>query len=69
MVYAQPSTYPRKWHTYTPMGLWHTHRSPNLGQKTRPYNNQQKKRICKTVDFAISADHRIKMKECEKKDT
>ena len=51
------------------MGLWHTHRSPNLGQKTRPYNNQQiKKRICKSVDFAVPGDHRIKLKECEKKD-
>ena len=68
MVYAQPSTCPRKWHTYTPTGLWHTHGSPNLGQKTRPYNNQQKKRIYKTVDFAVPADHRIKLKECERKD-
>ena len=55
------------------MGLWHTHGSPNLGQKTRPYNNQQKKkkkkkRICKIVDFAVPADHKIKSKECEKKD-
>ena len=50
------------------MGLWHTHGSPNLGQKTRPYNNQQKKRICKTVNFAVPADHRIKLKEYEKKD-
>ena len=51
------------------MGLWHTHWSPNLGQKTRPYNNQKKKKIiCKTVDFAVPADHRIKLKECEKKD-
>ena len=49
------------------MGLWHTHGSPNPGQKTRPYNNQQKKRICKIVDFAVPADHRIKLKECEKK--
>ena len=51
------------------MGLWHTHRSPNLDQKTRPFNNQQqKKRICKIVDLAVPADHRIKLKECEKKD-
>ena len=46
---------------------------PNPGQKTGPYNNQQKKkkkkkRIGKIVDFAIPADHRIKLKECEKKD-
>ena len=46
---------------------------PNLGQKTRPYNNQKKKkkkkkRICKIVDFAVPADNRIKLKECKKKD-
>ena len=34
----------------------------------RPYNNQQKKKICKIVDFAVLADHRIKLKECEKRD-
>ena len=53
------------------MGLWITHASPNLGLRTRPYNNQQqqkKKRISKIVDFAVLADHRIKLKECEKKD-
>ena len=50
------------------MELWHTQRWPNLGQKTRPNNNQQKKRTCKIVDFAVLADHRIKLKECEKKD-
>ena len=49
------------------MGLCYTNGSPNLGQKTRPYNNQQKK-ICKTADFAVPADHRIKLKECEKRD-
>ena len=51
------------------MGLWHTEGSHNLGQKTRPNNNQQKKkRIYKIVYFAVPADHRIKQKECEKKD-
>ena len=74
MVYAQLSTCPRKRHTQTPMGLWHTHGSPNFGQKTRPYNNQQKKKkkkekkTWKIVDFAVPADHRIKLKECEKRD-
>ncbi len=28
----------------------------------------QKKRICKIVDFAFPTDHRINLKECEKKD-
>ena len=69
MVYAQPSIYPRKSHTQTSMGLWYTNGSPNLGQKTRPYNNQQqKKKIYKIVDFAVPADHRIKRKECKKRD-
>ena len=43
----------------------------NLGQNTRPKNNQQKKkkkRNCKIVDFAVPAEHKIKLKECEKKD-
>ena len=29
---------------------------------------KKKKRIWKIVDFAVPADHRIKLKECEKKD-
>ena len=47
--------------------LTYTHGSPNLGQKTK-HNNKQKKRTCKIVDFAVPADHRIKLKESEKKD-
>ena len=56
------------------MGLWHTNRSSNLGQKTRHYNNQQtnkkkeRKKIWRIVDFAVPGDHRIKLKEIEKKD-
>ena len=30
--------------------------------------NNKKKRTCKIVDFAVPADQRIKLKECEKKD-
>ena len=29
---------------------------------------KKKKRTCKIVDFAVPADHRVKLKECEKKD-
>ena len=68
MVYAKPSICPREWHIQAPMELWHTNDSPNLGQKTSPYSNQQKKRTCKIVDFAVPADHKIKRKESEKKD-
>ena len=30
--------------------------------------NKKKKRICKSVDFAVPADHRINLKKCGKKD-
>ena len=43
-------------------------RITHLGQKTRPNNNQQKKkRTWKIVDFTVLADHRMKLKEREKK--
>ena len=37
--------------------------------KTTPNNNQQQKKkiICKIVDFAVAADHRIKLKERKKR--
>ena len=31
-------------------------------------NNNKKKKNCKIVDFAVPVDHRIKLKECEKRD-
>ena len=70
MIYAQPNICPGEWHTHTqtPMGFWHKYESLNLGQTTRPYNNQQEKRTCKIVDFAVPTDHRIKLKESEKKE-
>ena len=30
--------------------------------------NNKKKKICKIVDLSVPADHRIKLKECEKRD-
>ena len=37
-------------------------------RRPRPYGYQQKKRTWKIVDFAVPADHRLKLKESEKKD-
>ena len=68
MVYAQPSIYPGKCDKQTPLGFCHTNGSPNLGQTTRPYNNQQKKRSWRIVDFAVPTDYWVKLKEREKKD-
>ena len=73
MVYAQARIRPGEWDKQTPQGFWDTNGLPNLGQTTRPCKNQQqqqkkKKRICRIMDFPISADHRIKVKGSEKKD-
>ena len=50
------------------MGLWHTHGSPNLVQNTKPYINQQKRENLQNVEFAVPADYRVKLKECENRD-
>ena len=38
-----------------------------VGKRPDIINKEKKKRICKIVNFAVPADHRIKLKECEKK--
>ena len=69
MVYAQPSNCHEEWDTQTPLGFWRKNGSLNLGQTNKPHNNQQKKeRTCKIEDFALSADHRLKLKENKKKE-
>ena len=36
--------------------------------KKKKKKRKKEKRTCKIVDFAVPANHRIKLKECEKKD-
>ena len=46
-------------------------RRPDLLKSTKKKKKKRKKKkkqICKIVDFAVPADHRIKLKENEKKD-
>ena len=68
MVYAQRSICPEEWDTQTPMGFWH--KMDHLISARRPdlmiTNKKKKKKICKIVDFAVPADHRVKLKESEK---
>ena len=65
MVYAQPSTCSGKW-------KWDFNiQTDHLIPARRPdiiIINNKKKRICKIFDFAVPADHRINLKESEKKD-
>ena len=73
MVYAQPGVRHGKWDAETSMRFWDINWSPNLGQTTRPGDSQQKKkkkrkkRTSRIVDFAVLADHMVKLKESEKK--
>ena len=48
------------------MGLWHTHLIS--ARRLDLIKINKKKRTCRIVEFAVPADHRIKLKECEKKD-
>ena len=70
MVYAQPSPCPRKWHAQTPVGRCYTNGSPNPGPKTRPYDNQQKKKKenLKNCWLCCPGRPQIKLKEWEKRD-
>ena len=43
-------------------------RRPNLIIINKKKKEKKEKRICKIVDFAVPADHRINLKESEKKD-
>ena len=56
--------------TQSSLGFWHTDGSPNPDQKTRPWDDwwqKKKKGYCRLVDFAMPADHRVKIKENEKR--
>ena len=70
-----------KWYTFNPAPvlendqhklLWDFNiQTDHLIQARRPdliIINKKKKRICKIVDFAVPADHKINLKESEKKD-
>ena len=42
-------------------------RRPDLIIINKKKEKKKEKKICKIVDFAVPADHRIKLKECEKR--
>ena len=68
MVYVQPRILPGEWDAQSCLEFWETNISPNLGKTTRHCDNQSKKRICQIVNFAVLPDHRVKIKESEKRD-
>ena len=71
MVYAQIRIRLRKWDAQNSLGLWDTNRSPNLGlSDSQQHQQQQKKRkekrTCRMVDFAVPAEHWVKLKKKRK---
>ena len=75
MVYAQLGIRPNKWDAQNSLEFWDTNGSSNLDQTTRPSDSQKKKkkkekkkRTGRIVDFAVPADHWVKLKESIKRD-
>ena len=66
MVYALPRIRPGESDAQSSLVFWHTNRSPNLGQTTRPSDIQQKKGLCRKI--TKPADDRVKIKESGKRD-
>ena len=60
--------------THKTLGFGDINRLSNLGQTTRPsyrkkkQQQQQQKRTCWIMDFAVPADHRVKLKKTKKRD-
>ena len=61
-----------EWDAQSSLGFWDIDWSPDLDQTTRPSEKKKKKkkrkRTCRTVDFAVLADHRVELKEIEPRD-
>ena len=70
MVNAQLRIHPREGDAQSSLGFCDTNISLNLGKTTRTSDCQERKnnRICRIVDFAVPADHRVKLKESKKRD-
>ena len=74
MVYAQPRIRLGEWDAQTSLGFWDTNGSPNLGQMTRPSDNQQlqkkkkkKKKKREPAELLTSPSGLTKIKQREKR--
>ena len=73
--------HPGEWDTQNSLGFWDISRSPNPGQTPRHSDSRQTKKKkerkkrkekkeeknCRIVDFSVLVDHRIKLREHEKR--
>ena len=68
MVYAQSGICPRKWDTKF-FGIFRYKRiSLSRPDDQTWWLSTKNKRTCRILDFAVPADHRVKLKESEKRD-
>ena len=68
MVYAQTSICPTN-DTHKLLWVFDIHMDHLISARRRDLIIiNKKKRTCKIVDFAVPADHRMNLKECEKRD-
>ena len=68
MVYKQPRIRLGEWDEQIPLEFWDINGSSSLGQTIRPSDSQQKTETCRIVDITVPTDHRVKLKESEKRD-
>ena len=68
MVCAEPWIPPGEWDEWNYLGFWDASGSSSLSQATGPSDNQQKKRTYRIVYFGVQVNHRVKLKEIEKRD-
>ena len=74
MINAQPRIKPGKWEALIFLRFPSTNRLPHLGQTTRPLiinkkkKKKKKKRNYRIVDFDVSADLSVKLKESKNRD-
>ena len=66
MAYAQPNICPREWNSQTHMGVWDTNGSHNLGEMTRPNNNQQKRETLQNCGLCCPGGSQSKIEEMRK---
>ena len=68
MVYAHPRICPGEWHAQTFLGYWGTNGHLISTRRVDVIIINEKERICRIGDFVVPTDHRLKLKESEKRD-
>ena len=66
MVYAQPRICPGEWDAETPLGFWDTNDHLMSARWSDIIIIKKNERTCWIMDFAVPADHRVKLKNAKR---